>query len=238
MNHTYYREPSPHAHIPELISPPAFQNLTFPFLEKRMLGRTGWDLLPGEPKWRDLMQLPGWHELSAAFLCESTLRWVLDLFAADMRRLHCLVDPDKAYLEPFLEPPEDLQRETISSTADPNALFFRFDVHETPRSDWQFVHCDWPRRVVGGMLFLSDANEQGMTGGEFGLFTDDDFRDDRVSRRPVLAKAFKFVANQGVLFLNANTAFHGPLSIRSMSGFRRWVYFSISSRRDVWPAPK
>jgi hypothetical protein len=235
MRHTYYRDPSPHAYIPQLISTSAFSKLTFPRLEQRLLGRTGWDLLLGEPRWQELMQSPGWRELSAAFLSESTFRWVIRLFAADMRRLHCLVDPAKAYLEPFIEPPEALKQKVISGTADPNALFFRFDVHEIPMSSWEFVHCDWPRRVVGGMLFLSDAITEGMDGGEFGLYTDDDYRDDRVSRTPALAKAFTFVANQGVLLLNANTAFHGPLPIRRMSGSRRWVYFSISSRRDVWP---
>jgi hypothetical protein len=235
MRYTYYRDPSPHAHIPQLISPSAFQQLAFPNMEKRPFGRTGWDLFPGEAKWKDLMELPGWRELKTAFLCQSTLRSVIDLFAHDMRRLHCLVDPDKAYLEPFLEPPEDIKKQTISDAHDPNALFFRFDVHEMPTPDWGFVHCDWPRRVVGGMLFLCSAEAEGMEGGEFGLYIDEDFRDDRVSRKPVLSKAFTFFANQGVLFLNANTGFHGPVPIRQMSGSRRWVYFSISSRRNVWP---
>jgi hypothetical protein len=235
MTHTYYRDPSPHVHIPQLISPSAFQQLTFPTLEKRQLGRTGWDLFPGEPKWQDLMESPGWRELKAAFLNPATLRWIIDLFAADMRRLHCLVDPDKAYLDPYLEPHQDIKKPAISDTYDPNALFFRFDIHEVPVLGWEFVHCDWPRRVVGGMLFLCDADAEGMEGGEFGLYIDEDFRDDRVSRKPVLAKAFTFAANQGVLFLNANTAFHGPVRTKQMSGSRRWVYFSISSRRNVWP---
>ena len=235
MTHIYYRDPTPHVHIPQLISPSAFQQLTFPSLEKRLLGRTGWDLFPGEPKWQDLMESPGWRELKAAFLSQATLRWAIDLFAGDMRRLHCLVDPDKAYLEPFLEPHEDIKKPTISDTHDPNALFFRFDIHEMPMPEWEFVHCDHRRRVVGGMLFLCDAEAEGMEGGEFGLYIDEDFRDDRVCRRPVLAKAFTFAANQGVLFLNANTGFHGPVRIRQMSGSRRWVYFSISSRRNVWP---
>ncbi len=235
MMHTYYRDPSPHVHIPQLIPPPAFQQLTFPNLEKREVGRTGWDLFPGEPKWQDLMEQPGWRDLKAAFLCESTLRWVIDVFGDDMRRLNCLVDPDKAYLDPFVEPHEYIKKQTISDTHDPSALFFRFDIHEMPTVNWGFVHCDWPRRVVGGMLFLCDADAEGMEGGEFGLYLDEDFRDDRVSRKPVLAKAFKFAANQGVLFLNANTGFHGPVQIRQMSGSRRWVYFSISSRRNVWP---
>lgn len=235
MSYVYYREPSPHAYIPQLIAPAQFEQLVFPCLQERPQGRTGWDLFSGEPEWQNVIRSPGWRELAGRFLSESALHSIIGLFAADMRRLGCLVDPDKAYLQCCDESPTDLQVQTLQGAHDPNALFFRFDLHATAKPTWEFVHCDWPRRVVGGLLFLSDAAEEGMEGGAFGLFSDQDYRGDRISRSPVLVKRFPFIANQGVLLLNCNTAFHGPQRIQHILGSRRWVYFSISSRCDVWP---
>lgn len=57
--------------------------------------------------------------------------------------------------------------------------------------------------------------------------------------RPQLEKQFPFRHNHGVVFLNSNTGFHGPSPIRRVSGLRKWIYYSISSRRNVWqPAPQ
>lgn len=235
MEMRYFREPTPHAEIPQLLAPGDFAQLRFPYIPQREGGRTGRDLFPGELRHRHLLTEPGWRQLATAFLNEGTLRRILDLFGDDMRRQGCLVDPDKAYLEPYEEPGADILKAVISEDADPNALFFRFDVHEVRGREWGFAHVDWPRRVVGGMLFLSSADEEGMEGGEFGLYVDRDFRDDRVPHDPELRKAVPVVKNTGALFLNSNTGFHGPVPIRALRGVRRWVYFSVSSRRNVWP---
>jgi hypothetical protein len=39
-----------------------------------------------------------------------------------------------------------------------------------------------------------------------------------------------------VLFLNSNAGFHGPTPIRRINGLRKWIYYSISSRRNIWQA--
>ncbi len=160
---------------------------------------------------------------------------MIGAFAKDIRAAHATLDPDKVYLQPFAESREDIKRPILSEDADPNALFFRFDFQAAGPDYRSFVHVDWPRRVVGGVLFFCDAAEEGMHGGEFGLYQDQDFRGDRVCHRPQLMKAIAPRHNTGALFLNSNRGFHGPVPIRRMTGVRKWVYFSISSRRNVWP---
>lgn len=235
MEYVYQSEPTPYLYIPRLIPEPSFRSLAFPQLSYRANGRTGWDLLSGEEEWTALMQEPGWREMRDAFLSESTFREVLNAFGDDMLRLGCLVNPSKASLCGSAEPRADLQKPRLSATADPNALFLRLDIHETSEPKWSFIHCDWPRRVVSGMFFLSDAGSDGMHGGEFALYKDEAFRNDRTPHRPILAKCFKFISNQGIIFLNSNSSFHGPMMIQRATRPRRWAYFSISSRRDVWP---
>jgi hypothetical protein len=97
------------------------------------------------------------------------------------------------------------------------------------------VHTDGSRRVVGGVLFMTSAADAGMDGGVFRLFSDQQFRNDRTCHAPKLEKAFAYVHNKGVLLLNCNGGFHGPLPIRSLAGTRKWIYCAISSRRNVWP---
>src|SRR5436190_24102231 len=77
----------------------------------------------------------------------------------------------------------------------------------------QFVHLDWPRRVVGGILFFSDAREEGLEGGELALYRDRALRNDRWCHEPELTAQFPPAKNSGVIFLNSNGAFHGPRAI-------------------------
>ena len=68
------------------------------------------------------------------------------------------------------------------------------------------------------------------------LAGDREFGDDRWCHDPELTAQFAPRHNTGVIFLNSNRGFHGPRGIRRLAGRRRWLYFTISSRVDVWPA--
>ena len=98
------------------------------------------------------------------------------------------------------------------------------------------IHCDWIRRVVGGMVFISGSAAQGREGGDFALYRDLDFKNDRVCDKTELAKTFRFRRNEAVPFVNANIGFHGPLPITGMreNAMRQWIYSSNSSRQDAW----
>ncbi len=87
-----------------------------------------------------------------------------------------------------------------------------------------------------GVLFMSSAENEAMEGGEFALYSDLAFNNDRKCHQSNVEKTFPYRHNQGVVFLNSNTGFHGPMSIRSVAGLRKWIYSSISSCRDIWKA--
>jgi hypothetical protein len=197
--------------------------------------RTGRMIAIGEPLWDEVMSGPGWRDLQRVFTSQAFVSRVLDVLGEDMARQGCLVDPKSAYLDGFVEGHAESKQRTISETDDPNALFVRFDFQAGKEKYSKRIHCDLPRRVVGGVLFMTSAEDEGMEGGEFGMWRDAAFADDRVCHQPVLEKCYPFEANKGVLFLNANNGFHGPMPIKAISGERKWIYYSISSRRDVWP---
>lgn len=235
MHMEYCSVPSPHLVIPELLPPDVYAQLRFPYLNEAPRGRTGRDCFRGEPGWSETMAALGWAELGKTMLGEAFVKRVIGLFADDIKSRGAIINPDSVYLEPYIETREELKRPTLDESYDPNALFVRFDFQAMTSTQWTFVHTDWSRRVVGGVLFMTSAADEGMEGGEFGLFSDQQFRNDRTCHAPKLEKAFPYEHNKGVLLLNCNGAFHGPMPIRQLAGTRKWMYYAISSRRNVWP---
>ena len=235
MGMQYFADPTPHIVLDQLVDPAVYRQARFPDLPKRPGGRIGRYLYPGEAGYDELIQTAGWRDIYARFTSQAFVSEVLGHFAADMRKNGCAVDPDAAYLDPYKESREETERSPLSKDHPPDALFNRFDFQATDATYGKGVHVDWPRRVVGGVLFFCSAEEERMTGGTFALFEDEGFAGDRVCHQPKLRKEFVARHNTGVLFLNSNTGFHGPTRIKSIAGLRKWIYYSISSRRDVWP---
>jgi hypothetical protein len=237
IEYLYYRDPTPHIFFPELLPPKIYAELVFPTIKRAPNGRIGRDLYAGEPGYAEVIASPGWHDLHTTFTSPSFIRWILDLFAEDLDRLGCKVDPSKAYYEPYIEPREMVQgvRGAISDK-DLNALFTRFDLQTAEKDYGRYVHLDRIRRLTGGLLFCSDYREEGLIGGEFALCRDRYFANDRHCLWPRVAKTFAVQHNTGVIFLNANTAFHGPQRIFDLAGSRKWVYHAISSHQPVWSA--
>lgn len=232
----YHAEPTPHLYISRVLPPDDFGRIVFPAdMPETPKGRAGHDYYRGDAAWDAEMAKPGWADMGRLYLGEQFVRHVIARFAEDMRRQKCLVDPEKIYITDYVESWEDGFVDTLSETDDPNALFVRFDFQASKAQYRKKVHCDRPRRVVGGVFFIGNPAEQGMEGGEFGLFVDKHFQNDRIPHQPEVGKAFPFRPNEGVLFLNSNTGFHGPLPIFRLSGMRQWIYYAISSRRDIWP---
>lgn len=234
MQVEYFDSPTPHVFIPQLVTPEIYDRIRFPDIPIRPGGRIGRDIYYGEPEWAPLMTQPGWAEFSSTFMSEDFMRRMIDLFANDIRKHGCGIDPDKVYLLQRAESRIETETPLLSETDDPNALFFRFDLQAIGPTYDKKVHCDHLRRVIGGVLFMTSAEDEGLEGGEFALYSDLAFNNDRKCHRPRIEKTFPFRHNQGVLFLNSNSGFHGPTPINRISGLRKWIYFSISSRRNIW----
>jgi len=236
LPHSYHRSPNPHILLTELIPPDLYRRARFPEIGVRGMGRSGRDLFVGEPGFEQAVGSPGFRELYALLTSAGFVAWVLSLFEQDLIRLQCRARARDARLVPYLETREALEQhpDVLDEQADPNEVFTRFDFtiggdHYTP-----YVHLDSIRRIVGGVLFFSDADAEEIDGGEFTLYRDLLFRDDRRPHWPHASKKFPVKGNTGVLFLNSNRGFHGPSEMRSIRGSRRWIYYSISSRTRVW----
>jgi len=236
QRYSYFAYPSPHIYLHQLLPAQIYQQIKFPDIPVRGMGRSGRDLFVGEPGWAEATSSVGFQELNALFTSAEFVAWVLSVFEADLVRYHCRARADSVRLIPYLEDREALDSapDVLDETADPSEVFTRFDYTIGGASYTSYAHLDSPRRIVGGVLFFSDAEKDQIDGGEFTLYQDLLFRDDRLPHWPHASKKIPVKDNTGVLFLNCNRAFHGPSAIRSMKGARKWIYYSISSRNRVW----
>lgn len=226
-------EPHPHVFIDEIAEPGAYGRLRFP---DELVESGDWGITASDARYAEVLGDPGWRALHDELRGEAFVHGILELLAPELRAGGCLVDPDRARLIDFVESREQKAMARLDEDGDPNEVYTRLDFQSKAEGGYrEFVHLDWNRRIVGGILFFSDADEEGLEGGELALFRDRDFRDDRFCHDPELLVQFQARHNTGVIFLNSNRGFHGPRAIRRLEGRRRWLYFTISSKADVWP---
>ncbi|MEP6731455.1 MAG: 2OG-Fe(II) oxygenase [bacterium] len=234
MRYRYLAEPHPHLFVDEIVPPSVYAAMRFP--DEHVMPGASWGITTGDAAYDTVLHDTAWRALHDELRGKHFVSAVLACFADDMRRANCLVDPDAAHLTTFVESREDKEARTLRADGDPNELFTRLDFQSKGAGGYrEFVHLDWARRLIGGILFFSDADEEGLEGGELALFHDRDFRNDRWCHDPELTATFRPRHNTGVIFLNSNTGFHGPRAITALRGRRRWLYYTISSHLDVWP---
>ena len=235
MKYRYETKPHPHIFIEELVAPDDYQRMRFP--DELIAPGESWGITSGDQQYAEVMENPLWRNLREELTGESFVRSVLGEFASEMRASQCLVDPELFKLVDFVESREEKEVPVLDTVGDPNEVFTRLDFQSKGQGQYrEFVHLDWARRIIGGILFFSDQEEERLVGGELALYRDKAFRNDRWCHDPELLVQFPPRHNTGVIFLNSNTGFHGPRGIRKLEGRRRWLYYTISSKVDVWPA--
>jgi hypothetical protein len=224
----------PHAHlvIDEIVPPSTYEAMRFP---DELVSGGAWGITASDPEYAEVLRDPSWRRLHDELCGERFVGTVIGALAGDLRAAGCLADPDRIRLVDFVESRDEKAASVLAREGDPNEVFTRLDFQSKGPGEYrEFVHLDWARRIVGGILFFSDADEEGLEGGELALYRDRDFRDDRWCHDPELTVQYSPRHNTGVIFLNSNAGFHGPRAIRRQAGRRRWLYFTISSKVDVW----
>lgn len=236
MKYEYFTEPFPHCYISEIVPRDIYDKITFPELSPIENRRATTGLFRGDEGYSDIISLDGWKQVHQYFTDPKTVKEIVNLFSKDLSKYNCKIQPDKIYPEDYFESSKAFLSAKIDNESDPNSLFTRFDFQAGDITYEPKMHCDHSRRLIGGVLFFSDYREEKIQGGNFALYEDEEFNDDRVCHKPKLIKEFPAIHNTGALFLNCNKGFHGNTEITSIEGWRKWVYYSISSKRNIWPS--
>ena len=201
----YVEHPHPHLVIDQIVAPDVYESMRFP---DALVAADAWGITSSDPEYALVLRDPAWKLLHDELTGDEFVGKVLSCFGADMRQANCLVDPDLAALGPSSSPESRKgfrcsRPTTIRTSCSRDSISSR----RAPGEYREFVHLDWARRIVGGILFFSDAAEEGLEGGELALYRDRGFRNDRWCHDPELIALFPPRANSGVIFLNSNAGF-------------------------------
>lgn len=230
-----FSDPYPHLALTNVVPPDVYAKLTFPQLQKRSQTRAGWDLFKGESEYDHFFQTdPAWGEVRKLLDSKAFIYLVVSQFRDELAELG--VNVDALNLIEFTESPAQMSMARIAGGRFDGEIFSRFDLQASDGSTLRNPHVDHARRIVGGVLFFCDGEEEGLEGGDFGVWVDDAFQDDRVPHKCRMVKTMPVRHNTMYIFLNRNDAFHAPVPLTAAKGSRRWAYFSVSGRQDVWPS--
>jgi hypothetical protein len=226
-------DPYPHAIITEVIPPDVYAQLKFPELKRRNNTRAGWDLFKGEKRYDEFFAGDDrWKRVKEVLDSEEFILFICRAFRSELRLQG--IDVDKLKLIDFVETPAQLQMGHIAFNKFDHKIFSRFDLQASNGTTLRNPHVDHARRLFGGVFFLCDGAEEGMVGGDFGIWRDQQYRGDRIPHDCELVTTYPVRHNTLYIFLNRNDSFHGPTPVTQISGARKWAYFSISARQNVW----
>ena len=238
MKITKYTQPTPYITIENVLPKEIYDNLKFPKLEKRANTRSGWDLFKGEKKWDEFFSQDYWRTLKDTIESKEFVKKVISQFEDEINAESRIKNPKDFSIIDFIENPAQQQRMYLTGNKkvlEKNEYLLRFDLQASDGTTLRVPHVDHCRRIVGGVYFLCDPKEEGITGGEFALWNDKKFNNDRKPHDCEMVKKLPIKANTMYIFLNSNKGFHGPNEMTKCEGMRKWIYYSISKKQNVWP---
>lgn len=216
-------------------------------------GRAGRDIYVGDPEFDDLMRnSPAWREFAGHLRSPAFVNFILELFKEYLPLFHCRVNALRARYVDYVEPREVLAEKSRFMSAarqglerlvggNCNDLFVRVDLAQAGVGYGKAVHCDRPNRLISMLIYFCDADEIALDGGELLLHKHLMKKDVRAYERhpkpgsTEVVRRLRARKNLGLVFLGCNNSYHEATAVRSLRGYRRFVYISVSSRAlSIW----
>jgi hypothetical protein len=194
-------------------------------------GPTGFSLYPTDPLFRQLMAgNSAWRSLWDAFRNSRFLAWARAQFVSEWAAAGCRIDLSRARLVDYEEDRIDKERSTLRRVEHaPEELWVRMDLYQGRVGYARRIHCDHARRLFTLLIYFSDHDEDGMTGGEL-LLHATPWR--RWLHRPLVVTPRE---NLMVAFPCTDRSYHSVAPIITTQRPRNYLQVQISSSVDVWP---
>ncbi|WP_448578375.1 2OG-Fe(II) oxygenase [Thermaurantiacus sp.] len=218
---------------------------------------TGFDIYRGDKAYDALMaRSKAWATFDGWINSPAFVEKYLELFGPDSDEIGLTAEivPSR-YDRDYIEPREVMTEATLGTrlgsvarrltrglrSHGPVDLFTRLDITRSLGGYAKAPHCDRENRLCSLILYVSDAEETGLEGGELLVYkakqpvpAPDAPRHPRPEDVEVVAK-LKPRANQGVFFPCCNTSYHGVTAITSQGVARDFLYINISARTgSLW----
>ncbi len=219
---------------------------------------TGFDIYRGDLAYDRLMaRSPAWAEFDAFINSPAFVATYQDLFGRFADEMGLLADiPASTYDRDYCEPRELLNDKASTlfriskvarkflrgfRTREPVELFTRLDITRSLGGYAKPPHCDRGNRLCSFILYFTDAEAEGLQGGDLLLYrlkrpvpVEDAPRHPHPDEVEVVAQ-LKPKPNRGVFFPCCNTSYHGVTAVTSSGVPRDFLYINISAKsKSLW----
>jgi hypothetical protein len=226
-------DPFPHVVHEAFIEPAQYQELreSFPACPPQT-GPTGFSLYWGDEDYKKLLEtVPAWQSLFRTVHSQRFIDWCREQFAEVWKRDGCTIDLSRAQYVPYREDRIDKERAKLRRIEHkPDELWVRMDIHQGRLGYDRPVHLDHARRLMSMLIYFSDQNEAGMSGGELFLHSGKQPHSGQVIPKRITPRH-----NLMVAFPCTNKSYHSVSVITAQSAPRNYLQVHISSSVDVWP---
>lgn len=237
-------DPFPHVVHEQFIAPDIYRRLcaSFPTCPPK-ISPTGFSLYWGDEGYEQLLASePAWQQLFETFHSQAFLDWGAQQFASVWPADNCRIDPREGRFVSYREDAIDKERGRLRQVMHaPDELWVRMDIHQGRTNYDRPIHLDHGRRVLSLLIYLSDHDENQMTGGELLLHGNvQNSRTGRLGGERVDQSATVRITprhNLMVAFPCSGRSYHSVTPITAQRAPRNHVQVHISSSVDIWPRP-
>jgi hypothetical protein len=220
--------PFPHVVVDDYLEPGLYRRLVGSFPEcPPNSGPTGFTCFWGDPEYDQLLnEEPAWRTLFEIFHGQAFVDHCLAQFA-EVFAAEAAIDLSRARYVPYQESRADKQRRQLERPVHaPDELWSRVDVLQGRGGYGRGRHLDHRRRAVSMLIYFSDADENGMVGGDLVL------HGRGGARNPIRPRHNRMVA-----FPCHKESFHSVTPIEDQNAYRSFVQVTLSSSVDLWKRP-
>ena len=224
--HPVVAEPFPHVLAHDYLDARSYRALASSFPDcAPNSGPTGYTCFWGDPDYDALIAgNPAWAALFRRFHSQAFVAQALAQFAGTFEA-ECLVDLSHASYVPYRESRAEKEQATLAPGPHaPEKLWVRLDIMQGRIGYERRPHLDHARRAVSLLLYLSDAAETDMMGGELVLH----------AANGAPAAIIPPRHNLMVMFPCTPGSVHSVRPILSQRSPRNFIQVTLSSSVDLW----
>jgi hypothetical protein len=227
-------EPFEHVMVPDFLPRDIYERAaaSFPVCEQRG-GPTSYSAFWGDPDFdRLVVEDDAWRELFESFQSQAFVDYCVRQFGDVFRKHGCLVDLDRASFVRFLETREEKSERHMSGPRPaPDQLWVRVDLLQGRNGYDRQPHLDHRRRLISMLIYMCDAEQLGMQGGDLVL-------NGGAAGRPNVraASIVRPKHNLMVAFPCVPHSWHSVSPTQLAGGYRNFIQVALSSSEDAWAA--
>jgi 2OG-Fe(II) oxygenase superfamily len=226
-----HRQPFDHITTADFLHPEVYAEIerSFPVCPAST-GPTGFSYYWGDPEYNSLIANNwAWKLFFETVHSQAFVNYCFGQFTRSIQRYQCSISEAQARYVPYQESRQDKERNHLQQVIhQPHELYVRLDIHQGHIGYNRSVHVDHRRRLATLLIYFSDSDRSGRSGGELVL------HERHLGFLNVAKTKIEPRRNLMVGFACTPVSFHSVPTILQQSTPRNFVQIQLSSSTNVW----